>query len=395
MVTAHRTLSIFFAAPSDVVDEKYRLERVVEELNRTWSDYLRVRLRLLTGEKDVHPAVGEDAQAVINSQIGDDYDVFFAVMWTRFGSRTKRAPSGTYEEFQRAFHRHRDCPGSVEIMFYFRDAKISPSKVKPRQLENVRKFKSELGKLGVCYCSFSDLDEFDMLARMHLGKVMIKRSATSGITEDLLLPTGLLGHMVAAIDSHEPPVTLGDLLQQSDDAFTRLVDSARRVEGLADTLAEKLVTCARRWPDSGIVTADDVHVARRIAEFAAAELEGFVLRLDPEVRIFSTSYALALDALSRSAVAIPSEDSAQLERLSRVIDVYEAVDKAFEQFGQVVRDLDQALGISPALTPRLSTAERAAADALKRYEEMLGQARKMTYQTLRLLKTVAEERVNM
>jgi hypothetical protein len=79
-------LRVFVASPSDVIEERQLLEEVVKELNLTWSKNLGIRLELVKWETHAFPGIGDDPQAVINTEIGDDYDIFIGIMWTRFGS---------------------------------------------------------------------------------------------------------------------------------------------------------------------------------------------------------------------------------------------------------------------------------------------------------------------
>ncbi len=51
--------------------------------------------------------MGEDSQDVINKQIGSDYHIFVGIMWKKFGTETKRAGSGTEEEFSLAYDRYK------------------------------------------------------------------------------------------------------------------------------------------------------------------------------------------------------------------------------------------------------------------------------------------------
>ena len=111
-------------------------------------------------------------QDVINQQIGNDYDIFLGIMWGSFGSPTHHAGSGTKEEFDRAFSRWEKSPESVEIMCYFKDAGIPPSKSDPQQLEQVRAFKEEISDLGGLYHEFQDAEDFRTQARRHLIQVI-------------------------------------------------------------------------------------------------------------------------------------------------------------------------------------------------------------------------------
>src|ERR1035437_7780621 len=92
------TLQAFVSSPSDVSEERAMLEDIVHELNLTWSKTLGMSIELVKWETHVTPGVGQDPQQVINSQIGDDYDIFIGIMWACFGTETGRFGSGTEEE---------------------------------------------------------------------------------------------------------------------------------------------------------------------------------------------------------------------------------------------------------------------------------------------------------
>ncbi|MCE7568153.1 hypothetical protein LZS85_18645 [Aliivibrio fischeri] len=123
---ARTIISVFVASPGDVSDERNALESVVNELNRTWSRTLNLRLELVKWESDVYPNFGAYSQDVINKQINDNYDVFIAMFWSKVGSPTDVADSGTIEEFNRAYQKYTDDPNSVDIMVYFKDQAILP-----------------------------------------------------------------------------------------------------------------------------------------------------------------------------------------------------------------------------------------------------------------------------
>ena len=129
MARSETILRIFVASPKDVAEERASLEDVVRELNLTWSKNLGIRLELVKWETHAYPGIGTDPQAVINEQIGDDYDIFVGIIWKCFGTPTERANSGTAEEFDRAYKRFRENPDQLRIMFYFRDAPVAPSEL--------------------------------------------------------------------------------------------------------------------------------------------------------------------------------------------------------------------------------------------------------------------------
>ena len=130
-------ISVFAASPSDVSEERKALESVTQELNKIWSKKLNLRLDLIKWETDTYPEFGAYTQDVINKQINDEYDVFIAIFWGKIGSPTQASDSGTIEEFERAYQKYTNNNDSVDIMIYFKDQAIPPSKMDFEQLQKI------------------------------------------------------------------------------------------------------------------------------------------------------------------------------------------------------------------------------------------------------------------
>lgn len=168
MAKTEQVLSIFLASPADVGDERDLVDAFVNEWNNLWSADLGVHLRLVRWETHAYPAVGADGQDVINTQIGEEYDVFLGIMWKRFGTPTGRAASGTVEEFERALARYR-ISGTPQLMFYFKKVDLDAD-ADAAQLEAVHQFRGKLAKDGLLYWEFSRPEQFGQLARVHLTR---------------------------------------------------------------------------------------------------------------------------------------------------------------------------------------------------------------------------------
>jgi uncharacterized protein DUF4062 len=157
---------VFVASPSDVDKERDILEAVIKELNSSWSRSLGVTFELIRWETNTYPAVGADPQSIVNDQIGDDYDVFVGILWSRFGTPTPRSSSGTAEEFNRALSRLKEDEPS--IMIYFKDTPISPSAIDPEQLKRIREFRGSISETSL-YSSFEDSSGFQASLRVHFS----------------------------------------------------------------------------------------------------------------------------------------------------------------------------------------------------------------------------------
>jgi hypothetical protein len=59
-------------------------------------------IQLVRWKTDSAPAAGERQQAIINGQALDTSDILVGIFWSRFGSPTGVAESGTEEEIHRS-----------------------------------------------------------------------------------------------------------------------------------------------------------------------------------------------------------------------------------------------------------------------------------------------------
>jgi hypothetical protein len=158
-------LLVFLASPGDVPTERRYVEEIVAELNRTVASDKGEVLQIVRWENDAFPGYGQDAQALINTQIAEmsKYALFVGIMWNRLGTPTPRAASGTVEEFERAVVAFKQNQ-QPDIWFYFRE---SASKLDTEdQLEQRKKvlaFKKEVQANGMPWTYKNPTDFRDKL----------------------------------------------------------------------------------------------------------------------------------------------------------------------------------------------------------------------------------------
>lgn len=177
---------IFLASPSDTSDERKIAEKIVNDLNATIGSRGGFTIELLKWEKSAYPGFAEDGQSVINSQIGDDYDVFIGIMWKKFGTPTTRAGSGTEEEFERAYKKLKK-DGNLKIMFYFNEHSI-PQDADFEQFSKVKEFRKKISELGGLYWLYKGNNEFQTNLRNHLTNCILDlRKAQKSIEDPNIL----------------------------------------------------------------------------------------------------------------------------------------------------------------------------------------------------------------
>ena len=166
-------IRVFVASPADVSAERDALTGVVEELNRTLGETEGVVIDLIRWETHARPGLGEDAQDVINKQI-KEYDIFVGILWARIGTPTRRAISGTVEEFKRARAHFKTLQQPPRILFYFNQAPIELyATADLAQARAVLNFRASLDKDGAFYREYESTVVFAQMVREHLyGEVV-------------------------------------------------------------------------------------------------------------------------------------------------------------------------------------------------------------------------------
>ena len=154
---------VFLAAPSDVTDEMIVVHGVLQDWNLQHGQALNVRLELVNWRTHTRPATGRRPQALVNKQAFDACDLVVAIFWSRFGTPTGRAASGTEEEIRRGIKQHKP------VMVYFSD-RPSPGQ-KPVEHSRIERFKQRFGQKALLG-SYSDLKAFEWALRNHLASTM-------------------------------------------------------------------------------------------------------------------------------------------------------------------------------------------------------------------------------
>ncbi|HJQ35129.1 MAG TPA: DUF4062 domain-containing protein [Pyrinomonadaceae bacterium] len=176
-----KLLRAFVSSPGDMVEERGVVEEVINELNLTLPSSLKIRLELIKWETHAYAHIGDDAQSVINKQIGDEYDIFIGLMGTRFGTQTPRAGSGTEEEFNRAHERYLSDPSQLRILFYFKNSPVLPSDLDPDQFKRAVEFRNRLRSEGL-FWTYETAKEFRTFVSRHLQQHLRGFGVTWGVS---------------------------------------------------------------------------------------------------------------------------------------------------------------------------------------------------------------------
>jgi hypothetical protein len=359
-------LQLFVASPSDLIDERAALEDVIRELNSTWSRTLGCRLDLGRWETHAVPGIGRDAQDVVNRSVPQDCDIFIGMLWSRFGTPTSRAESGTQEEFDTALKRYRHDPNSVRIVFYFKDEPLAPSKMDPEQLRQIQNFWTGLGTLGGLYWKFNTVEEFQNLVRVHLSRVVQDWEHTTVGTPSTAPPSQeppTPGAPASGVVDREQEDEEGllDLIDQANDAFTKLTELVGRMTAAIEEIGEKMAQRTQEiqdlHPERG---SYDVKAAKRIAARAAADLTEYAARTEIDVPIFADTLATAMASLGRAASISMEFDRRNTGDLEGLLGNAQSLRHSLTQSAAHLQSFRESIAGMPRVTSALNKAKRTA-----------------------------------
>lgn len=355
-------IGVFVASPSDVSEERKSLESIVLELNKTWSGNLNLRLDLIKWETDAHPGFGDYSQDVINTQINDDYDVFIAIFWSKIGTSTQSAISGTVEEFDRAYKRHLNDNNSIDIMIYFKDQAIPPSKMNFIELQKIQELKTQLGEKGGLYWTFDSTEDFESLLRSHLSKIAQKWSIKipTKSPQETSNSGGINSIQVDEGQIQDDDYGLLDYLEVHED---RMFDMTAALSSMAEATERIGSQFIRRTEELNILKdvqgQADTKQARKIIKLSSDDMERYSEILEAQLKIASKSREEAFDALSKALSlyvefkeADGDESLSELEEsLQGMRDAASGTDEGLTSFKETIVNL-------PRLTIQLNKAKR-------------------------------------
>lgn len=354
MPRSNTVLQVFVASPGDVAEERRILESVITETNKIWSSNLNLTFELVKWETDVHPSFSSDPQAVINEQIGEDYDVFIGIFWCRLGSATPRAPSGSVEEFERALLRYKTSGGQYpKVMVYFKDAPISPSKIDSTQVQKVHEFKESLSEMGGLYFVFEDSAGFEASLRAHLTAIAQKFIAENDKHSAIYVQKGS-----QLFDDDDEP-------DDDDYGYFDYIDIYETKTGQLTAAMDVITTATQRIGEQLSIRNQEgqaalgggANVAKRLFKRSADDLNSFAETVAAQVPIFSAARIAAFDALT-NALAIHGDFKDNGEQLRPLRE------KLLDMNSQAIfaRNSMSGLGDStnnlPRLTKELNKAKR-------------------------------------
>jgi hypothetical protein len=154
------------ASPSDCVPERKIIPEVIADWNAVHSLSSGAIIEPVLWETHSRPAFGDRPQALINQQLVVNCDLVIGAFWTKLGTPTGKAESGTAEEIEQF------RAAGKPVLLYFSSAPVVPESLDAEQYQALNEYKKRLGEQGL-YWKYESLSEFRRLLQRHLAGQMI------------------------------------------------------------------------------------------------------------------------------------------------------------------------------------------------------------------------------
>jgi hypothetical protein len=153
-----KRVTIAIASPGDVQEEREAVRKVFTNWNDT---HHHATLHPKMWEFAA-PGLGGHPQHILNQKIIDTSDLLIAIFWSKLGTPTPTAASGTVEEIREFIKKK----GGQRVMLYFCKRDL-PNDIDPAELIRLNEFKASMRNQGL-YHQYTTVEEFERDLYPHL-----------------------------------------------------------------------------------------------------------------------------------------------------------------------------------------------------------------------------------
>ena len=154
-------IRILIASPSDLHEERKAAIEAVYDWNAQHAEAESVVLLPVAWETHATPRSNIRPQEAINQQLVDKSDILVGMFWTRLGTSTGVAESGTVEEIERF------VDAGKPALLYFSNKPVGPNSIDAKQNKRLIAFKEATCK-NALVGSFESVEELRQIVSRHL-----------------------------------------------------------------------------------------------------------------------------------------------------------------------------------------------------------------------------------
>jgi hypothetical protein len=169
-----RVVPVMIASPGDVTEERDVIRGVIHDWNDVNAQASSVMLAAVGWDSHSSPELGVRPQELINERILKDCDLLVGVFWTRLGTPTGKAASGTVEEIEE------HVAAGKPAMIYFSSKPVAPDSIDPEQYAKVRQARDKWRSQGLIE-TYDSVEEFRGKFSKQLPLCLAKNKYLQGV----------------------------------------------------------------------------------------------------------------------------------------------------------------------------------------------------------------------
>ena len=228
---------VLIASPRDVAEERDIIRNQIYRWNAIHTRDMKIVLIPVGWETDATPSLEERGQAVINRQLVDTCDLLIGTFWTRLGTPTPEAESGTVEEIERANNEGKRC------IVYFSEQEISPSKIEQKQYKRLQRYKAALQAKGLTD-NYTNTEEFKDKVFRHISSAVLEIAREDkerrAAEQEAKLTEQAIGLPVQAIPKTSRADISFNTLSEAQTSVKTLLESRFGVQDLEDVKEQEI-----------------------------------------------------------------------------------------------------------------------------------------------------------
>jgi len=224
--TSSTRVNVAIASPTDVKAERDAVPHVFNRWNETHNEAF---LHPKMWEAASVPTLGDHPQHLLNPRLIDESELLLAILWSKLGTPTPTASSGTVEEIREFIAKK----GPARVMVYFCTRNL-PYNIDPAELSRLKEFKAQMQSQGV-YHEYDTIEEFERDLYYHLdakvqdllaGKLPlpIPPEEKPKLTQDKKHPDPRLNQ----------PIDFGTTLKEISNSFSKRMSQFNAIDGFSN-----------------------------------------------------------------------------------------------------------------------------------------------------------------
>lgn len=358
-----QVVSIFISSPGDVSADREFVVATIMRWNQRNGKARGIFFNPLTWESLVAPDIGESGQSVIQSQIGNDYDIYLGLMWTRFGTPTLNANSGTEDEFLEAVQRFKDG-GNISVAFLFKNAPISPNLIDNKQLGQVQSFRESVKDAGCLFREYDDQNNLNNVIVLILDNYANRNKDRLEISVQVTENNAILNTTVS--DFHDENemgiIDYQEISETYTEKFTEISENwSKKLEELGNqaSLATETINSSSRFGpmDPKLMK----QIVNKLASFIDETSEWGENNQD-DMEECLDKMAFALNGIAK----VSSDFDHSRDDIEAAVKSATILMDAVDQTNRSILGLSESVLSTPRMTAKLNKANRRLADLLNK-----------------------------